>query len=206
MQCEPLKSADVPHYIFVMAESFSAALNMLSHATIPLAMVREHIDVKKLLTIPEIVNESFSVELYFKCLHACGNKGLAPRGHDLLHLFTGLPPQQQMMVEKKFKEVQSKNTVTATRANKLKQSSLPTIMETLRESNRAFEKFRYAWEDDNRVRSFDLMNVRIGVRETILQLRPEFKQVVKGMAMIATAIVPCGPNCRGVFGHFYKPT
>ncbi len=205
MKCDPINPPEIPSYIFQMAESFSAAVNAVAHATSSTAGIDgEQINLRSLLIVPQIVNESFSVELYLKCLHAIRSCNTVPYGHNLLELFQALGVQQKAIVRRHFSKVQATNRVTVHRANILGNRALPTIEKTLEKSDRAFERFRYVWENDNRVEGFDLMNVRVALREAIIGARPDFTRIVQKMSMVATAFQPCGPNCRGVLAHIYQ--
>ncbi len=202
MTCTPLQAAEIPYTVFSMAEAFSASVNAIMQASNESANVAKGVDREHLLTVPTIVNESFAVELYFKCLHSIDDVSRnAPRGHDLHKLYTGLGTTRQSSVRSRFEKVRASNRVTAARASRMSRPALPTIEETLKESSRAFEQFRYVWEGENRIRGFDLMNVRAALRSEIIAARPDFKPLVELMAMTAIAVTPCGPDCRGILSR-----
>jgi hypothetical protein len=197
MKCEPIKRDEVAQEVFLVAERFSAAQNALEKADESTAATLPGYDVSSLLALPGIVLEAFSAELYLKSLHAALGTVPPPRGHDLWLLFNALDASVRMEISRHYGKANAP-LESARKARQPKAVNSSSLEDKLKEAARAFVDIRYPWEDDFRVRNFEIGVFRAVVREAVLRRRPDFRRLLSTMRITGHVFTPCGPHCRGV--------
>lgn len=136
------------------------------------------LDVKKMpamfpCLVPTVVLRSFSIELYLKCLKSieCGK---VPRGHELLSLYLCLSEVNRKKIRDKFDFYIQYNPAVIAMQKQLGEKMVSlSIEDVLRTVNKVFETWRYAYEGKGGS-SYGLGELSRAVRETIVELRPEF--------------------------------
>lgn len=151
---------------FRTAEAFSEASEGLHKSG------REGND--KLLVLVFATLASFQLEMYLKCLLLV-EQGLHREGHDVLKLFRCLSDKTQAELTAAHDEYQSDFPPALA---ELKRRNIPSDLITLLDrGRRAFMDFRYAHE--NKGNSFwALTGLTRLIRERILRLRPEWKDIL----------------------------
>lgn len=116
---------------------------------------------------------AFTTELYLKCLIVL-NKTLVPRTHELVSLFAKLPLRQQ----KRMNELYDARAASDGAFQEM-QASLPnqklTLAFALKEMNKTFETWRYAYESP--FETSLLGNPWEAAGRLILELRPDFSSI-----------------------------
>lgn len=160
-----------PEKTFLLAESFAkAALIMNSH---------EFVVSKPSLVCPMVVNASFSIELYLKCILSFeSNK--SDGKHNLKHLFGRLDKSTQDVLRSAHDIAISKSIADQQMAAWVRENggSLSLdLLDMLQDSGDAFENFRYIDELD--INSSKPMGFRLGVfyrvvRQYIVKIHPDW--------------------------------
>ena len=104
-----------------------------------------------------IVNAAFSLELHLKYLILV-KENKEVRGHDLLDLYEQLSPRTQTDLQLVFSEISDSQPSIKQSLELMKESDgidIPwRIKDLLRESGKAFEKWRYLYEEQTKGTSF----------------------------------------------------
>jgi len=166
-----IRQAVEPPYaatIFIQADSFSLAYDMLMSEAVP---------VQRTLRIghPAIALSAFASELYLKCL-ICAETGKAPRGHYLKELYDLLSPATRKRICAIWdSEVVPMRTPMWVRMEAVSGSKVPRDLPTnLAESNKAFEKLRYAYEGGLDSVRYNLSDLPTLLRRVILESHPSW--------------------------------
>lgn len=160
-----------PSKIYMKADGFSAAHDLLARAEVP-------IHVRMLTGTAGIVLSALACELFLKCLVLI-ETGKLERGHHLKHLFDRLEmntkrsirsiwdaeivPRQKLLWDAFERETGSKIS-----------RDLPTA---LSRSKGAFEKLRYSYEGDVENIDYVLNELPWILKRVILARHPEWKQL-----------------------------
>jgi len=118
---------------------------------------------------------AFATELYLKCLIVI-NKLPIPRTHELVELFNALPSEDRQRLNDLFDE-----QAAADEAFQIMQAELDkkiSLAFSLREMNKTFETWRYAYESPFETSLVGHPWAAAGLR--ILELRPEFSAIAEG--------------------------
>ena len=157
-----------PFEIFKQAAAFEQASFNLSA------------DFKKgglLMRVPMIVNSSFSMELFLKCLLHLRGKCTAAKGHELLKLYDALDKGDHDRIEPHFiRELKAnpvmQNIWNLEKAGKLKPLSW-RITDILDRANKAFSGWRFSFElQHNQMIYAGVQPIRDAVRFVIIEDRP----------------------------------
>ncbi len=148
---------------FHSAEAFDEVARVLHRAA-----MQGH---KYILPIAIVMNASFALETYLKCLVAL-ESGVFLRGHDTLKLFRKLRSETQSALRAYHDNyISGKPEFEAA-----KQKGIKLDLDSLLKRGRnAFVDFRYAYESIPAGRDWGLGGLNHGLREEILKLRPEWK-------------------------------
>ena len=133
-----------PRRIFRIAEWFWLASNTLG----------EHVSARRGVLVPKIVLSAFSLELYFKCLIAVETGKKPPSGHNLRWLFNKLSNDTQQSIRDCFDNPDQRET----HFREVLKNPEPPIPKhvfgssfdfdaLLDESSKAFQRFRYIFEN-----------------------------------------------------------
>ena len=125
--------------------------------------------------VPQIVNSSFSSELYLKCLILL-DTGDAPHGHDLAKLFDQLSDETKNAIETKWNTETAKQTATLDEIDRRAGAPVTarTLQDALTREGKAFENWRYAHEPGP-LCNFSLTNLPAILRSHILTIKPELQ-------------------------------
>jgi hypothetical protein len=115
----------------------------------------------------EVVNHSFSVELYLKSLMILLKKEYHT-GHDLESLFKKLPLDSQESILEYYKS----NFILYRRNMRTHGMEKPDLMQLLREAKNTFVDYRYQFESSNN-HPYELSHFAFCVRNEILKHKPE---------------------------------
>ena len=122
---------------------------------------------------PMFVVQAFATELYLKCLLVLD--GAVPWGHELYTLFGELKPDRKIRIEHFYKEHNDAD-VAFFDAQQAQPDVIFSLEFSLREMNKAFEKWRYAYESPGPQNSF-LGQPWLAVRSAILEIKPEWDAI-----------------------------
>ncbi len=151
--------------IFFHADAFNYAAQKLVQPGVP--------DIY--LVVAQIVNSSFSSELYLKCI-ILTETGNAPRGHDLRELFDGLRDESKQVIENEWNAENARKSAVLDEIDR--RSGSPNTPRNLKDAlareGNAFEKWRYAYEP-GKLPNFSLGNLPAILRRHILTIRPELQ-------------------------------
>ena len=124
--------------------------------------------------IPMIVIQSFATELYLKCILVLnGAKG--PRGHELVRLYEQITADQQSRMEEYF-TMQCEGDAAFLDMKRAEHTERFTLTDALRDMNRAFEVWRYAYESPG-PQSGAWGHPWIAAGRLILELRPDWQLI-----------------------------
>jgi hypothetical protein len=140
-----------PHKIFLLAESFTRALNLAGNQMLPpsppgvtVGGLFDASDTESatMEMAPLLILDSFALELYFKCL-ICIETGTAPFTHNLLHLYQSLSQSTQIRLKKHYDTFAAEPLATMRRTIKNLDGSIEAA---LKASAEAFIVYRYVYE------------------------------------------------------------
>ena len=151
--------------IFFQADAFNVAAQRLTQTGVPNIP----------LMVAQIVNSSFSSELYLKCLILL-DTGDAPHGHDLAKLFDQLSDESKNAIETKWNAETAKQTATLDEIDRRAGAPVTarTLQDALTREGKAFENWRYAHEPGP-LCNFSLTNLPAILRSHILTIKPELQ-------------------------------
>jgi hypothetical protein len=111
----------------------------LADVTIPQSMID-----RNPMLIPMVVNQAFATELFLKCLLI--RDGVpSPRGHELIVLFRQLRPDRQARAEE-FYQAECERDGAFQSIQQSEPGKTFDLVWSLTDLNRAFERWRYAYE------------------------------------------------------------
>jgi hypothetical protein len=181
---KPLPKHD-PVQIFLQADGFSAAYNLLSSVPRHEAVRIGHV---------QVVVSALAVELFLKCL-ICMETGRTSRGHYLRQLFDQLSPDTRRDIDAIWR-----NEVVPFRAamwngmERLGGGTVPRDLPTaLSMANKSFEKVRYLYEGDLDGVAYILTDLPTILRRVIVHRRPEWRNIrrkLQGPSEATTTIPP----------------
>lgn len=152
-----------PALAFQSAEAFDEVARVLHRAA-----MQGH---KYILPVAIVMNASFALETYIKCLAAL-ESGLFLRGHDTLKLFRKLRSETQSRLRAyHYDYVSDKPEFEAA-----KKKGVKVDLDSLLERGRnAFVNFRYAFENIPVGQDWGVGGLNAALRNEILKLHPEWK-------------------------------
>jgi hypothetical protein len=158
-----------PVQIFLQADGFSAAYNLLSAEKLP-----PH-DVAKLGHVRVVVS-ALAVELFLKCL-ICIETGRSPRGHNLRQLYDQLAPDTRRDIAAIWqRELVPLRAPMWNEMERLAGKPVPRDLPTaLLVSNKSFEKVRYLYEGELDGITYVLTDMPTILRRIILHKHPEWR-------------------------------
>ena len=183
---KPRLAAPNARTVFNFAEAFSNAASLLApmfrQAAIPLTAGHippkgwgTHID-DSAMTVPLMVNDSFSLELYLKCLHIM-DYNVSPKGHDTYTLFRNLRLRTRQRIRKNYAKELEKASPQLSTMPKRKRSYFTNLRAYMKGSSRTFEQVRYLFERSTLEKPPGLRywpQFRLAVRQSILDVMPEW--------------------------------
>ncbi len=152
-----------PALAFQSAEAFDEVARVLHRAA-----MQGH---KYILPVAIVMNASFALETYLKCLAAL-ESGLFLRGHDTLKLFRKLRSETQSALRAYHdKYISGKPEFEAAKKKGIKVD----LDSLLKRGRNAFVDFRYAFEKVPVGRDWGVGGLNQAIREEILKLHPEWE-------------------------------
>lgn len=138
-------------------------------------LIASNIMKKPFLLFPYMVNCSFSVELYIKCIYHIESNGSLLAGHNLLALFKQIGPDYQGKIELNWNKHINKNIERILDMNKPGfPPALTALEDVLRVSGDAFINARYFYEQKN-LGDFMIDSLPICIRLVIDENFPSWK-------------------------------
>jgi hypothetical protein len=181
------KKTITPDYsaiIFSYAEAFAEAIETLApqfkRVAFPVGPgvgnmpdARVHVS-KAAPTAPFMTVDSFSLELYLKCLWAMDHSGPPPYGHDIAWFYKKLKRKTKKLLRDNYDAVVAQSGLPDT-MDPRNRALMSDFKRYLKFSNRTFLEVRYLYEREwmkkPRIRYWSVM--RNTVRKTILDIRPD---------------------------------
>lgn len=146
-----------------------------------------------------MVLSALCTELFFKCL-VCIETGLTPQGHHLSDLFEQVTPTSKKTIchlwdtqivparDAHWKIIEtSLRKAAPQRGEVLFKRDLPSALAA---ANRAFERIRYSYEPESINYSFYIGDMPRVMRRVILAMKPEWKNLGRGVAKVSDAPGP----------------
>ena len=161
-----------PSIIFDEANDFLIASDIIIKNAVPYGL-RETLGTLSRsmgLTHVAYMNHALSFELYLKCLLVLCNK-IPSKTHSLPSLFRNIPEKIKIKISLHFDQKYRYNTFYRDKNGWPKQDSFEVY---LKEIVNPFERFRYMYEIESNFPMYQLKEAISSVRETILELRPDF--------------------------------
>jgi HEPN domain-containing protein len=148
---------------FFQADAFHLAAHRLTQSGVP--------DIS--LMIAQVVNSSFSSELYLKCLILI-ETGNFPHEHHLAKLFDELPDKTKQVIENEWNAETAKRSTVLDEIDRRAGGAVTarTLTDALSKEGDAFVDWRYAHEPGP-LCNFSLSNLPAILRKQILAIRPE---------------------------------
>jgi HEPN domain-containing protein len=163
-----------PFKMFMNAERYRRADLLLRSAQDPQLAVA--------VASPALILSAFASEIYLKCI-ICLQTGALAHGHHLKKLFRQISPKTRRKIEQRWDAYASapqKQRLYAALSS-MNGSPVPTSLEwTLSEGSNAFTSLRYLHETDENKTKFLLGDFPNMLREEIVELKPEWANLVHG--------------------------
>ena len=161
-----------PQSIFVHADGFLRAAGYLNKPP-------ETGRLDPLCFAALVANSAFASELYLKCLIRVDTGQIVKAEHDLRKLFLKLPPNTQAEIETPFNAQMAKNPIfdlskISKEAAAVIAMRPKTLRDALTKGRTAFVEWRYLYEDEGALRTFDLFGLPPILRKVILVRHPEW--------------------------------
>jgi HEPN domain-containing protein len=150
--------------VFLLAEAYSAAADVLSEAAKKDAKSKKERVVSFHVAVPILTLDSFAAELYLKSLYLLDRKR-STRGHDLKELFGELSVGCQKSIKAIYAEALKRNQPLITATLKEDPGFDFGLENVLGKSRETFEKIRYAF--DGRGPTFYWPVIKLAVRKVI---------------------------------------
>ena len=166
----PLNS---PLAIYLSAEAFIEATVKLEDQLRNLPSVTQIYATDAAHTAPTITLDSFSLELYMKCLYAIDH-GKPMKGHNCKAIFSALKPGTRDSLRYHY-NIQLATDPTVGLVNKMQPGFSPTLDNCLDLCSNLFEKYRYLYEGIGQAKMFYWPLLRLAVRETVLAINPAWR-------------------------------
>lgn len=176
----PPGMASDPKDIFVCAVAFNHAAEVLL-AAIEVRRASPPVPTSIPGIIPVIVNITFSIELYFKCIVAL-ETGNHPWGHDLAKLFNDISASRQARIETLYAEAFNECPELVEDRNQAANKADFDLRPVLQQASRAFEEWRYRFENPA-ITSYPTFPVRYAAHKAVLELKPEWIDVVNDLGL-----------------------
>jgi hypothetical protein len=154
--------------IWSLALAFEESSRITQNASYDKYIKTKNEDDAMPLTYAAFVNHAFSFELYLKCLCVI-SLGEYPWEHKLEEIFNTLPEDIQKQIVSDHDSSVVTRTIT---------QAIPTrgdFVEALRIATNAFTEHRYIFESGEPKYEYSLSFPLISVKNTIINLRPEFQ-------------------------------
>lgn len=170
-----------PEAAFNSAQKFFKAASILYNSLTD-ELIALNDKSKAISREPFVVNASFALETYFKCLHAIEKEGICPTGHKLkTELYDKLSDTAKTKIKEKYsiilKENRLLNKLISKESNANKENILSELnFETvLGQIDNAFIKWRYSYQDMPQELHNMLIELILASHMVVLDLKPELK-------------------------------
>ncbi|MFP5468765.1 MAG: HEPN domain-containing protein [Alphaproteobacteria bacterium] len=152
--------------IFFQANAFKLAAQKLTQPGPP----------NLLLMVAQIVNSSFSSELYLKCIIII-ESGDSPHGHDLEKLFNQLKNETKNIIETRWNAERFQQWAILDEVDRLAGGPVNarTLRVALAREGKSFESWRYAHEP-GKLPNFSLGSLPTILNAHILDIKPELQK------------------------------